>query len=236
MHDLQLLGERVRPASMAGERTLPLLPPLAAMVPGGLRRGSVVAVAGPAATTLAAAVLAGPSAGGSWVAVVGVPALGLVAASEVGVDLERVVVVAPPAPEQWATVVAALADAFDAVLVRPGHRVRPGDARRLVARVRDRGGVLCQLPTGPRAWPDAPDLTFTVTEATWRGIEVGAGRLRSRRVVVEVGGRRSADRTRRAELWLPGRDGTIGLARPVTDAVASVTGPAPVAVSMGQAG
>jgi len=230
---LDLLGERVRPSSMAGERVLPLVPPLAALVPGGgLRRGSSVAVAGPGATALGLAVLAGASQAGAWVAAVGVPTLGLLAAAELGVDLERVVLVAAPAPEQWGTVVAALAEAFEAVLVRPTHRVRPGDLRRLTTRVRDRGGVLCQLPARPGTWPEVPDLTFTVTAARWRGIDPGApgaGRLQARRLSVEVTGRRGADRPRRAELWLPGPDGSITLARPV----AETTSVAPILEAVG---
>lgn len=216
---MHLLGDRFRPLTMAGERALPVLAPLSGLLPeGGLRRGSVVAVTGTGATTLALALLAGASQAGSWTVSVGVPTLGLAAAAELGIDLERLVLVDIPPPPQWATVVAALADAFDAVLVRPAHRVRPGDARRLVARVRERGGVLCQLPaSSSRAWPDAPDLTLTVRSGMWEGAaagETGAGRLRSRRVAVEVTGRRGAARPRRADLWLPGADGTVTLAAP----------------------
>ncbi len=225
MADVHALGDRARPVTLAGERTLPVLPPLEALVPGGggLRRGSVVVVAGQGATSMAMAVLAGASRAGSWTVAVGVPTLGLAAAAELGLDLERLVLVAPPPANQWSTVVAALVDAFELVLTRPTTRVRPGDARRLEARVRERGGVLCHLP-GPgsglardRAWPSAPDLCLTVTTTEWRGVEpgpVGAGRLRSRRVVVEVTGRREASRPRTAELWLPSPDGTVTLARP----------------------
>ena len=221
MQDLQLLGSRVRPATLAGEHLLPVLDPLVGLVPGGgLQRGSVVAVAGPGATSLGLAVLAGASGAGSWAAVVGVPTLGLIAAAEVGLDLDRVVLVAAPPTAQWTTVVAALAEAFELVLVRVTHRVRPGEVRRLTARVRDRGGVLCHLPGRSGAWPDTPDLTFTVDDAVWRGVDAaapGAGHLRSRRVMVTVDGRRAANRARRAELWLPGPDGMVALARPVTE-------------------
>lgn len=226
MQDLPVLGDRVRPLTLAAERTLPVIAALAGLLPeGGLRRGSVVSVEGSGATTLALALLAGASQAGSWTVAVGVPTLGLAAAAEVGVDLERLVLVDIPPPAQWATVVAALADAFDVVLICPGHRVRPGDARRLVARVRERGGVLCQLPSSSaaspstafpsRTWPDAVDLALTVRAGEWRGVaagETGHGRLQSRRVTVEVTGRRGAARLRRTDLWLPGADGTVSLA------------------------
>jgi len=219
MQDLHLLGDRFRPLTLAGERILPVISPLVSLLPeGGLRRGSVIAVGGSGATSLALALLAGVSQSGSWTVAVGVPALGLAAAAELGVDLERLVLVDIPPPAQWAAVVAALADAFDAVLVRPTHRVRPGDARRLVARVRERGGVLCQLPAPSATWPDVPDLTLTVASAAWRGVAPGetggAGRLRSRRVTVEATGRRGAAQPRRVDLWLPGSDGCVTLANP----------------------
>ncbi|MEJ7585264.1 MAG: hypothetical protein WKF43_14555 [Acidimicrobiales bacterium] len=186
----------------------------------GLRRGSVVAVDGSGATTLALALVAEASQAGSWTVSVGLPTLGLGAAAELGVDLERLVLVDVPPPAQWTTVVAALADAFDLVLIRPGHRIRPGDARRLMARVRERGGVLCHLPATSAlstTWPDVPDLTLTVRSVAWRGVapgETGHGRLRSRRVTVEVTGRRGAARPRRCDLWLPGLDGRISRAAP----------------------
>ena len=111
-------------------------------------RGSVTVVEGDgAATSLALALVAGPSAAGSWTAVVGCPGLGLAAAAEAGVALERLALVAEPEPGDWAGVVAALVGAVDVVVVGPTHRVRAADARRLAARARERGTVLVQLPT-----------------------------------------------------------------------------------------
>jgi hypothetical protein len=221
VRELEVLGRRVSPASLAREHLLPLPPALAKLTPrGGLQRGSVVAVTGPGATALALGLVSGPSAAGSWVVGIGTPEVGLLAAAELGVDLERLVAVAAPPRAQWATVVAAMADAFDVVLVRHQHPVRPGDARRLTARVRERGGVMVQLPGRSRAWPDAPDLTFTLSDPVWRGVAAdapGAGRLRARLVQVVVDGRRAAARGRAAALWLPGPDGEIALARPIED-------------------
>jgi hypothetical protein len=221
---VELLGRRVSPASLAGEHLLPLTPALARLAPrGGLQRGSVVAVAGPGATALAFGLVAATSAAGSWLVGVGTPELGLGAAAELGVDLERVVLVDEPPRPQWGTVVAAVAEAFDVVVVRHRHPVRPGDARRLTARVRDRGGVLVQLPGRRGAWPDAPDLTFTLEDPVWRGISTdtpGHGRLQARLVQVTVEGRRAAARGRTASLWLPGPDGEVALAQPVAESTA----------------
>ncbi|MBA2496786.1 MAG: hypothetical protein H0V33_06755, partial [Acidimicrobiia bacterium] len=99
LEELAALAERVRPTVLAGEQVLPVLGALDGLLPGGLRRGSSLAVGvGRAgrpggATSLALAVAAGPSAAGSWVAAVGVPSLGLAAAAGYGVDLDRLVLV-----------------------------------------------------------------------------------------------------------------------------------------------
>ena len=106
--------------------------------------------------------------------------LGLAAAVEVGVALERLVLVAEPPPERWATVVAALVGAVDVVRGRPAHRVRTADARRLAARARERGTVLVQLAASDRARRIGPDrglevdLRLAVAEAEWHGRGPGA--------------------------------------------------------------
>lgn len=224
-HDAEALAavaDRLRPTTLAREQRLPLLPALASLVPGGgLRRGSTLSVDGLAATSLALAAAAGPSQDGAWVAAVGFPSLGLLAAAELGVALERLVLVADPGPADdspatdsstWPSVVAALVDAFEVVLVHAGHRVRATDGRRLVARTRERGAVLVQVgggrPTGA-VWPEGADVGLTVVDATWEGLGEGHGHLRARRVTVEAGGRREAARPRRAKLWLPSVDGEV---------------------------
>ena len=82
-------------ASVGSAARLPVVAPLARLLPaGGLRRGTTVAVAaGPAATSLLWAVLVEASAGGAWVGVVGRPDLGLVAAAEAGMRLDRLALV-----------------------------------------------------------------------------------------------------------------------------------------------
>lgn len=176
----------------------PALPALRALFPaGGLRRGSTVAVSG--STSLALALLAGPSQEGAWCAAVGVPWLGAAAAGEMGVALDRLALVPDPGRD-WPAVVAALVDALDVVLVAPPAQSRPraGDARRLGARVRERGGVLVALG----AWEGA-DVRLAVTHRQWLGLGDGHGRLRACRMEVVAEGRGAAARPRRAELWLP---------------------------------
>ncbi len=220
---LSRLSERVRPTTLAGEQRLEVLPALDELLPGGLRRGSTLAVDGPAATSLALATAARPSQDGAWVAAVGFPSLGLVAAAELGVVLHRLVLVADPhdadphdESDAWPSVVAALVDAFEVVLVHADRRVRPSDARRLLARTRERGAVLVlvtpRVPGAPRpagSWPERSEVELHVTDAVWEGLGEGHGHLRARRVTVEGGGRRQAARPRRAQLWLPSADGEV---------------------------
>jgi len=218
------LVERAQPVALAGERLLPVLAPLRPLLPaGGLRRGSVVTVAGSGSTSLALSLLAAASAEGSWCAAVGLPALGPAAAAELGVVLERFPLVPSPGPGTgpggWAWVVAALLDACDVVLARPGSTgVRPADARRLTARVRERSGVLV-LAGGVGAtggaggagggWPEPAEIRLTLASSCWEGVGRGHGRLRARRVDVVAGGRGAAARERRVPLWLPHAEGGV---------------------------
>ncbi len=218
-------GQAIVPSN---ERLLPVLPALADILPeGGLRRGSVVSVAG--ATSLALALLAGPSAAGSWCAAVGLSSLGLVAAAELGVALERFPLIAAPPPGSvgWATVVAAVLDAMDVVLAWPPPDVRTADAHRLAARARERGSVLVlglagggarASPRPAATWPEGVDVRLAVSRARWEGLGQGHGRLAGRRVEVVVGGRRSAARERRLSLWLPAADGAVRVADDDADA------------------
>ena len=231
---LRRVGERTRPVSLAGEQLLAVAVPLVPLFPeGGLRRGSTVTVeGGPGATTLALALGAEASAGGSWVAGVNLPALGLVAAADLGVALERVVVVSRVAPPLWATVVAALLDAVELVWAGLPPQVAPRDARRLTARARERGSVLVPLvPWVPAAggtrspagagWPLAADVRLRTAPASgWIGpTGGGTGRLEARRVDVVAAGRGASARERRVPLWLPAPDGGVA---PAGDALPSL--------------
>ena len=144
------------------------------------------------AAVLALALAAGPSEAGSWVAVVGMPDLGLVAAAEAGINLERFALVPYPAgrrpgvgagphtPEEpglgcpggkttWADVVASLIGGFDVVLARPPVHLKPGVARRLVARARERQMVL----VGVGGWPEGASMRIDARVTAWAGLGAG---------------------------------------------------------------
>ncbi|MFI5587349.1 hypothetical protein ACIA5G_20035 [Amycolatopsis sp. NPDC051758] len=195
----------------APDRLLRVHPALSHLLPGGgLRRGTTVAVRG--ATSLVLALLAAATHDGSWAAVTGLPELGLAAAAELGVDLERIALVPHPGAE-LAGVVSALVDGFDLVVLGPAlvGGVQPQLARRLAGRVRNRGAVLLAVGT----WPGA-DLELRVSGRRWNGVTPdGYGHLRSRELVATSRGRGAAVRPLSVALQLPGPGG--GVAGPATE-------------------
>ncbi|GAA1326785.1 hypothetical protein [Pseudonocardia xinjiangensis] len=194
-------GARPVSAAEVEDGVLPVVEPLARFLPaGGLRRGTTVALpAVPGATSLLLALLAEASAGGAWVGVVGRPGLGLLAAAEAGVRLERLALVPHPGADLMAVTVALL-DGMDLVVVSGAARagVRAADRQRLAARARQRGAVLLALGQ----WPGA-DVELSCADTRWQGLEAGAGRLCSRRVRVQLRGRGVAPAGRAARLLLP---------------------------------
>jgi hypothetical protein len=169
---------------------------------GGLRRGSTVAVT-PGTSSLVLALLAGAATAGGWSAVVGMPGLGALAAAQAGIALERLALVPDPGPE-WTTVVAALLDGMDLVVVAPPGPVPTRVAGRLAARARQRGSVL--LAYGP--WEGAA-LTLTAGSWEWEGLGAGGGRLRCRELTVTARGRGAASRPRRVRVRLPDPAGRL---------------------------
>ncbi|MCB1283239.1 MAG: hypothetical protein M9952_02905 [Microthrixaceae bacterium] len=197
--------ERIRPTVLAAERTLPVPAAMRDLFPlGGVARGSRLCIRGAGASSLCMATLAEASREGSWIAVVGGESWGWAAAARAGWKLQRCIVVDEPPVSRWGTVVAALVDAFDLVVVDPTHQVSAADARRLVARSRERAAVLIDVavPDGRRRfrWPTEAELTLQVDTTTWDGLGAGAGMLGRRQVTVSSVGRRGAARPRRVEL------------------------------------
>jgi hypothetical protein len=192
--------------------TLPVRPELASLLPaGGLRRGSVVSVRG--SNTLLWLVLADAVRGGCWAGVVGLPDLGLLAGLDLGVPPEQLMLIPDPGSD-LGTVVAALLDGVDLVVVNPhrpdAHRLDgrrrtdqrvgtgqldPVLAQRLARRAKHRGGVI--LTTGP--WPGA-DLELSVHDTTWSGLDHGAGYLTGQHLNLTVSGRGAATRPRTGQI------------------------------------
>ncbi len=214
---ISLSPARHRDDVLTGAGLLPVLPALRELLPGGLQRGSVVTSGGWGLLSLSLA--AGAVADGAWCAIVGVPAAGLRAAAQAGLEPDRLLLVAEPGPG-WAQVVASLLDGFDIVLLRPPEQPSAQLRRKLEAAARRYGSVL--LVAGD--WPGAQSRLL-VTDAEWTGIGLGHGRLRARKAQVIASGRGAGERPRLAWLWLPGPDGAVtAAAAPAGVAVAGPQG------------
>ncbi|MCU1635227.1 MAG: hypothetical protein JWQ68_466 [Cryobacterium sp.] len=183
-------------ATKLSSKTLPTLPALADILPGGgLKQGAAYSVAG--STTLAMALLAGPSQSGAWCGVVGLPDFGAEAATRFGIDLARLVLVPTPG-DQWLTVTAALVDVLTVVVTRAPLRTSEADVARLGARLRQRGCTLVVMG----AWPQS-ETQLSITTSRWTGLGQGHGYLSGREVTVTSTGRGGLGRSRSARLWLP---------------------------------
>ena len=220
---LSVLAQRLRPGALAKEELLPALPAIAELVgTPGLRRGSTVVVeaagAASGASALALALLGAPSAAGASAAIVGLPDLGLLAAQELGVALDRLVVVPQPA-ERAAAVVGAFLEGVDIVLARLPDGLPGALARRLAARARERRSVLVLAGRGvgealvlPSAtsrgpWPETPDARLVVTSSTWALPAEGEGLLARRSLRVDAFRRRAAPERLQRTLLLPAPPG-----------------------------
>ncbi len=134
---------------------LPIAPSFAPLfADGGLVRGRTVACTGDAALSTALALSASATRLGSWLAVIGVPQLGVGAAIEAGVAIERIVLAQPPrASREWVATVAALVEGFDVLIVAPPASLSAHDARRLQTRVTARQSVLIVVHLPPPLAP-----------------------------------------------------------------------------------
>lgn len=210
--ELVALGDRAAPVLLAHERTLPVAEELTELfVEGGLVRGRILTCTGLAATSLSLALLAPVVAAGSWLSIVDLPTIGLDAASEFGLPLERVVAINSEHgsdgsrehddrwSHQWPDVMAAAIDGFDVILARVPADVHPSAMRKVATRVQRRGAVVVLLGD---LGPATCDGVLHTEPMGWTGVGDGHGHLQQRSVVVRASGRRMPGRCHR-ELMLP---------------------------------
>ena len=176
---------------------LPAPAQLRALLPWpGLRRGATIAAVGSASVLLL--LLGAAMREGSYAAVVGVPQLGaLAAAQDYEIPLDRLALVPNPGPD-WPTVVGALLDGVDLVVVATPGGVADGTVRSLQARARQRGAVL--IPTS--VWPGC-DVVIEVAARRWEGLGQGRWRLRRQHLELRAAGRGRAAQPRTAAVTVP---------------------------------
>ena len=160
--------------------------PFTAILDGGrLPVGAASVVAG--SRSLLLALLAASQQDGDWLAVVGMPTLGLLAAFDAGVALDRLVIV-PDVAGRGGVTVAALLDGMAYVVVGPDVALTPAERRQLAARARERGsGVVATAE-----WEHAA-LRLDAA-ARWSGVDAGAGYLKRCELDVDRKARGHAER------------------------------------------
>lgn len=175
-------GRGTPSSAVPDELVLPVPLGLEGLFPaGGLRRGSAVRVSG--STSLLLALAAAAAGGGTWCAVVAMPDAGLAAAAEVGLDLDRTLVVPRPGPDAPA-VLGALIDGFDVVVLGRCPALSDADRRAATSRLRTREAVLLTSET----WAGA-QVVLEVGERSWFGVGSGDGVLAGREATVTSGAR-----------------------------------------------
>lgn len=254
------LDRKLAPVNLANQQLLSVPGPLQPLFPaGGMQRGWSVGFEGAGGWSLALALLAGsiggaggsgdvgrgqggtvgqgssPVGGDGWVAGVGLESLGLVAAEELGLPLDRIIMVEHPPAGQWPAVIAALVEVVDVVCLGEETPVGLRDARRLMARAREQGAVLFHLGGG-RSWPQALDVTLSVKVGAWWGLGEGHGHLQSRSVTVTAVGRRSMAKPRSVSVLLPGPSGILAEDPAGVRAVRESTNPVSAGRSAGRVG
>ena len=208
----------IAPVVLAKELLIGVPEVFQCLLPGaGLQRGWTTRVSGsPPGRAFTWALLSDITRNGGWIAAVDVPGIALTAASEVGLSIERVLIVSSNDASSWTGAMGALIGSVDAIVFgTPRHRIQPSMQRRLTSRCRERGTVLMELAddqASSRAARDQPidvDVSFAVSTDRWDGLGSGHGRLISREIQVAATGRRVPGRARHGTFLVPDVDGAV---------------------------
>lgn len=151
--------------------------------------------------SLALALAAEASRAGEWVGFAGWGDFGAEAAADLGIALERTVLVPEPG-EHWLEVTAALVDVLRVVVLRPAVTVDARAAGVLDARLRSRSSVLVVWGAWPRC-----EARLSLEQTRWTGPDHGAGRLRERRARLAV--RRGTAPPLTADVLFPGEQAAL---------------------------
>jgi hypothetical protein len=171
------LQQRIRSLEAPGmsERVFPVSQAVQGLFPdGGLRRG-VIYECEPSAS-LIWSLLSEASNQGVWCALVGLPDVGVAAAEDMGVNVDRVVLVPTPG-HQWLSVIAALSDVVGIVVVGAVSAPSERMLSTLAGRLREREVTLLVTSSWPRT-----EARVSVSAHQWQGLGQGHGMLCEHRV------------------------------------------------------
>jgi len=112
-----------------------------------------------------------------------------IAAFEVGIDPEHLVVVRSKDRQQWSQVVAALIEGLHVVYAEVPIGISDTHLRRLAALTRSRRGALVLRPLDGRLPSGVSHLTLQSEEVVWKGAGAGHGHLRGRHLQMRAWGK-----------------------------------------------
>jgi hypothetical protein len=174
---IETLQQRIRALEAGGltEAVFPVSEPLRELFPdGGLRRGIMYQC--DSSASLVWSLLAEASSRGIWCALVGLPDMGIAAAQDMGVNVDRLVLVPYPG-EQWLPVVGALSDVVGIIALGPVARPSDRMTATLMGRLRERDTTLLVSSTWPKV-----EANIRVTSHHWEGLGRGHGMLSHHRL------------------------------------------------------
>jgi hypothetical protein len=178
---LVALQQRIRSmeTTSVAERVFPVSAVFSELFPeGGLRKGVVYQCDSSASVLWT--LLAEATTQGVWCALVGLPDMGVAAAEDMGVNLDRLVLVPHPG-NQWLSVVGALSDVVGIVVMGPQPAPSQRMMETLLGRLRDREATLVVNSAWPRT-----EANISVTSHQWEGLGSGHGTLQRHRISVTL--------------------------------------------------
>ncbi|MEN8233313.1 MAG: hypothetical protein ABFR89_00135 [Actinomycetota bacterium] len=144
------------------------------------------------------------------------------AAWEVGIEPDRLVIARCSEVTQWGRATATLLDGASAVLAEVPARVKEASIRRLAALARNRGTPLLLRPLGHTALSGVAHLTLAARDTSWSGTDEGHGRIERRTIQITASGKAMRGMTRTIEM----EDDGSNTLRVVSGVAAAKTGSA----------
>lgn len=123
-----------------------------------------------------------------------------VAAWEVGIEPDRLVVARCREVVRWGRAVAALLDGATGVLAEVPVGVKDASVRKLAALARNRGTPLLLRPLGREVPAGVAHLVLEAQGAAWSGATEGHGRLEQRKIRIAASGKVMRGMTRTIEM------------------------------------